>query len=94
MRPFRPAATVSLSGSTSTSRVQITGTTGVGCYRLYNAGTVVVFIKEGDGTVNAAVTDTPIAPGAIEVLSFANQYIAGITASGTATIYITAGDGI
>ena len=94
MQPFRPAATVSLAGTTASSRVQITNTTGLGAYRLHNAGTVIVFIKEGDVTVTAAVTDTPIAPGAVEVLSFGSQYIAGITASGSATLYITAGDGI
>lgn len=94
MIPFRPAETVSLAATTVTSRVQISNTTGLGEYRVYNAGTGIVFIKEGTVAVNAAVTDTPLAPGAIEVLSFGSQYIAGITASGTATVYITSGDGV
>ena len=94
MTPFRGGATVNLAATTASSRVQVSSTTGLGEVRIYNSGTVPVFIKEGDVTVNAAVTDLPLAPGAIEVLSFAGQYIAGITASGTATVYFTTGDGI
>ena len=94
MTPFRGGATANLAATTSTGRVQINATTGLGEVRVYNSGTVTVFIKEGDVTVNAAVTDMPLAPGAIEVLTFAGQYIAGITASGTATVYFTTGDGI
>ncbi len=92
--PFRPAATVSLSATTSTGRVVITASTGVGEYRVYNAGPSTVFIKEGDNTVIAAVTDMPIPAGAVEVLSFGSTNIAGITSTGTATLYITSGDGI
>ncbi len=65
--------------------------------RIYNKGATEVFIRFGtDSTVVAsASTDMPIAPGEIEVqgcpASF--TYVAGITASSTATIYFTLGFG-
>lgn len=97
MNAFRPAtaATVNISTSTSSARVQIAGAASFGSYRVHNAGTTTAFIAEGDVTVTAATTTgVPIPAGAIEVLSFGNTHIAAILASGTGTLYITPGDGI
>jgi hypothetical protein len=96
MQPFRPVAngTLTLSATTSSSRVQVSAVAVPQEYRIYNAGTVAVFIEDGNSAVTANTTaDVPIAPGAIEVLTLAGTHVAGITASGTATIYITPGDG-
>lgn len=69
--------------------------------RVYNAGTVPVFIQKGaNSTVTATTADLPLAPGALEVLTVRNTaanpttHIAAIAASGTATLYITTGIGL
>lgn len=62
--------------------------------RVYNGTNVVVFIKFGTSAVTAALTDLPIPPGGVEVFSVgAATHIAGITASGTGTLYATPGMG-
>lgn len=71
---------------------------------IYNSGLVPVFVafgKTGTSTTASVPSSTevvngrPIAPGAIMVLKFGigNDTVAAITASGTATIYATAGGG-
>lgn len=97
LNPFRPAigGTVNLAATGTTSNVQISQTASPQDYRLYNAGTVPVFIREGGSSVTASLTtDTPIAPGAVEVLTLGATHVAGITAGTAATLYITLGDGI
>ena len=73
-------------------------------YRIINTGTVVVFLGYGttssDASNNATVITTtglslPLLPSTDEILSFVpNAYFTAITASGTASIYITPGDGL
>ena len=73
-------------------------------YRVINPGNVVVFLGYGqtssDETNNAAVVSTtgpsfPLLPNTDEILTFVpNAYFTGITSSGTATIYVTPGDGL
>ena len=102
VEPFKPASTTSLACSTSSDRVQIVGIIGTPLMqvRLYNSGSVTVFVKFGGASVTAAVTDLPIPAGTVEVLSCKGYgsthitYIAGITASSTATLYITSGEGV
>lgn len=99
INPFFPrkGQTKTLAVTTTTARVQVldnASSTSTYNVRIYNAGTVAAFINWGDGTVTAATTDMPIAPGATEVLSLQGSNIAAITASGTATLYITEGSGI
>ena len=85
--------------------VQCTSTTlGGNQYRIINTGTVVVFLGYGttssDASNNATVITTtglslPLLPSTDEILSFVpNAYFTAITASGTASIYITPGDGL
>lgn len=58
-------------------------------------GGYAALIREGDSTVTASLTtDTPIAPGAVEVMTLGATHVAGITAGTAATLYITLGDGI
>jgi hypothetical protein len=93
---FRPsvAGTVTLAATTTTSRVAIATIAAPGEWRIYNAGAVAAFIVDGDVAVVATTaTGLPIAPGAVEVLTLSGTHIAGITASGSATVYFTPGDG-
>ena len=98
--PLSP--TVSLSVTTSSARVAKTAlpTNSGGAtheLRIVNTGTVVVFVAFGDGTVTAdAATGMPILPNTVESfqLSASQTHIAGICASGTATLYATTGLGV
>jgi hypothetical protein len=75
-------------------------------FRVINSGTVIVFLSFGD-TAAAATTNCvipvpgtprnciPLLPGTDEILTFTqNIYFATITSSGTATVYITPGNGM
>lgn len=84
--------------------VQAVSTTlGGNQYRILNSGAVTVFLGYGNSsdaaTSNAAVVTStgaavPLLPGTDEILSFVpNAYFTGITASGTAAVYIIPGDG-
>jgi hypothetical protein len=85
--------------------VQCTSTTlGGNQYRIINASSVTVFLGYGtsssDASNNAVVITTtglafPLLAGTDEILSFVpNAFFTGITASGTANVYITPGDGM
>jgi len=85
--------------------IQCTSTTlGGNQYRIINSGSVTVFLGYGtsssDASNNAVVITTtglsfPLLAGTDEILSFVpNAYFTGITASGTANVYITPGDGL
>lgn len=94
MNPFTPGATVSRAVTSTTANVAL-GTGGLQVRVVSPAGGAIAFIKFGaDNTVEAAVTDTPILPGTIEVLTRAPgaAYVAAIGTNGT-TLYFTTGDG-
>ena len=71
-------------------------------YRVHNTGSVVVYMGFG-ATANAATTmanttvtgsTISLMPNSVEVFTFnASQYFTGATASGTAVVNITPGDG-
>jgi len=98
--------TVTFTASTSApTPIQCSSSTlGGNQYRVINAGTVTVFLGYGDTSANATataavVTSTapsfPLLPGTDEILTFIpNAYFTGITSSGTASVYITPGDGL
>jgi len=88
-------ATVSLAVTGTTARVAVPSDTYNTAIRLYNAGTVAIFVNCGDVTVvSTTAAGMPVAPGSVEVLGCGKGYIAGIVASGTATLYLTPGAGI
>ena len=96
MNPFRgaPGETVNISVTTSSARAQVSAFAAPGEYRIVNDGAVAVFFREGDsGVVASITTDMRIPAGALEVLTFGSTHVAAITASGTATLAITPGDG-
>ena len=90
------AATVTLAATATSGRVQIQAAVGGTQHvRLYNAGTAAVFIQCGDVTVVAtAAAGMPIAPGTVEIIGCNQTHVAGITATGTASLYVTPGSGI
>jgi hypothetical protein len=89
--------TVNIAAGTSTLNVAVdAGAAWGGDIRIYNSGTVPVFVAFGGSTVSATTSaGVPIAPGAVEVLSmYGATHAAAIVASGSATIYFTPGAGI
>ena len=94
-----------LAATTAPAAVQaVSSTLGGNQYRIINAGSVTVFLGYGtDGASansNAAIitttgTSIPLLPGTDEILSFVpNAFFTGVTVSGTATVYVTCGDGL
>lgn len=73
-------------------------------FRVVNSGTVTAFLGAGPtaalAATNSAVVSSsgnaiPVLPGAVEILSFPpSWYFTASTASGTATVYITPGQGL
>lgn len=93
--PFAPVdrATYTISVTTSNTATTLTQAPTGQQFQvmLYNAGSVVVFVRFGDVATTA---DIPIAPGATTVLtSSAGQTMGAITGSSTATLYATVGSG-
>lgn len=91
--------------TTAPTPVQAVSTTlGGNQYRIINAGTVTVFLGYGANAAAASAAATvvttsgaaiPLLPGTDEILTFVpNAYFTGITANGTAQVYVTAGDGM
>lgn len=90
---FDPGPTTTISATTSSAATTLTGAPQSGPYqvRIYNSGTVVVFLRIG---ATATTGDIPLAPGVPEVFTLDNgQVISTITASGAATVYATVGNG-
>jgi hypothetical protein len=90
---------------TAPAPVQCLSTTlGGNQYRVINSGSQIVFLGYGvtssDASNNAvAVTTTamsfPLLPSTDEILTFVpNAYFTAVTLTGTASIYITPGDGL
>lgn len=95
--------------ATPPSPVQVTANTlGGNQYRVINNGTITCFLAYGSdaatATANAVIPTgsgsnskfcLPLLPGTDEILSFLpNAYFTAITASGTADLFITNGDGM
>ena len=94
-----------IAATTAPTPVQAVSTTlGGNQYRIINSGDKTVFLGYGStaDAANAAATvitttgeAIPLLPGTDEVLTFVpNAYFTGITATGTATVYVTCGDGL
>ena len=89
--PFLPGATTSVAAGTSSGTAAVDP--GAAQVRLHNAGSATVFVVFG---AVATTSDMPLPAGAIEVLSkpAGVTTVAAITASGTATLYVTSGVGV
>ncbi len=96
MSPFNPGPTVSLAVTTTTGNVALPTVAKQQVMVSTLPGDAVCFIKFGvNSGVAAAVTDTPILPGGVYILTIdpAVTHIAAITGTGTATLYVTTGRG-
>jgi len=101
MNPFTPGATATLSATTSSSNAALSNQAaaqnvgGQQCRIAAPAGGSIAFIKFGTSSVTAAVTDTPILPGSVEMFTIpANAtHVAVITGTSTQTLYVTTGYG-
>jgi hypothetical protein len=104
MKPFCPlaGATVSLAAGASSTPVALEGLpAGQVQVRIHNAGTEVAFVAFGGSDVAAqSGADLPLPAGIVEVLTLDNPqrdpitHAAAITASGSATLYFTPGQGL
>jgi len=95
LAPFTPGASATLSATTSTGRVALTRKGSEQVLIFAPAANAAAFIKFGDATVTAAVTDIAIGPGFNRIFTVPKgaTHVAGITGSSTATLYFTCGDG-
>lgn len=95
IQPFSPGATGTINaGTVAGNRLAFpgNGTT----LRVYNSGSVLVFVKAGDSTVEATTNDWWVAPG--EQMNFcipnsATHVAASTGQVTTATTYLARGDG-
>lgn len=94
VQPFSPTGpTVTLSATTTTSNGNINA--GSAALRVVNAGTAAAFIRWGTGAQTAVITDLPILPSSMEIFCIppSATNVGVITGTGTATVYVTPGEG-
>lgn len=93
--PFTPAANATLSVTTTSSSATIGSAGNGGVFRLYNSGAVPVFVRVSTSAPTAVVTDFAVPPTSLAVIGWPDTttHIAAITASGTATLYVSRGEG-
>jgi hypothetical protein len=92
--PGGPTVTLAVTGTTARVQVQ-PSPPGSRHLRIYNSGTVAVFLQCGDSTVVATVAaGMPVAPGSVEVVGNGQTWCAGISAGTAATVYLTPGAGL
>lgn len=99
---FTPKASAVITATTTTGNIDLGATTNQQI-RLQNGGSVPVYFALGADSTTAATVATstlattshPILPGAIELFTRGptQQYLALITGSSTAAIYISTGHG-
>ena len=92
---MRPFATASLSATTSSSRAALAAQGDNVVVRNLIGGSEAFFVL-GDSSVVATTSGTPIAPGEIATYGRLPEetHIAVITASGSATVRATTGQGV
>lgn len=96
MPAFSPSATVTLSGTTTTSNIILPVSAGSRQVLCQNAGAVPAFVEFGTSSVAATVAaSTPILAGGSRLFTIGSAvtHVATITGSSTATVYVTAGRG-
>lgn len=95
--PAQPAFTQTISVTNASASITFAAGQGLemGAVRLVNAGASTVFVRWGVGAQTAvAATDMPILSGTTEVFAKGlADHLAAITASSTATLYVTCGEG-
>lgn len=94
---FSPTAggTISVSATASSQTIAVPMAPATGPWQcvVYNAATVIAFIREGTGTAVVG-TDMPVPPSSTTIVTFDNtQSVGVILASSTGTVYLTPGVG-
>ena len=91
--PFTPAGNFSIAVTTTTGRVEVTGQ-GTSM-RLANVAATECFVAFGGSTIEATTGGFSMPANSQIVVSVASgtTHVAAITASGTATLRISRGDG-
>ena len=98
-RPFTPnGATVTLSVTNSTASSAIGSDTGTSTRTIRiaapSSNAQIAFVAFGDSTITSTTARMPILPGTVETFYTGTMtHVAHITASGTATLYVTPGEG-
>lgn len=91
---FTPATTVSASATTSSAAGSGTLNAANTTMEINNAGTVTVFVRWGTGAQTATTSDYPVQAGHCKLVNKGQATnVAAITASGSATVYFTDGNG-
>lgn len=90
-----PGQTVNIAVSNTSGTVALPTKLPDGYLRLFNAGASTVFVAIGSSTITASATaDMPLVTGATIIIDRGNATtLAAITATSTATLYATAGEG-
>lgn len=100
--PMGNTVTFTAAATAPTPVQGLSSTIGATQYRVHNTGSVVVYMGFGNSAsaattmANTTVTGSTISlmPNSVEVFTFnSNVYFTGATASGTAIVNITPGDG-
>lgn len=93
MQVFSPISTVSITAETTSGAVAIdrTATT----LELNNTGSEIVFVRWAPTSPTAVVTDYPVLPGHCKAVrcESGNGFLAAITGTGSALLYVTSGNG-
>lgn len=81
---------------TSASATWASNETAGDAIRIYNACSVVAFVRFGKGAQTATSADIPIAPGSVEIIGCTNAVdtVAVILPSSAGSVYVTKGSGI
>ncbi len=94
LAPFTPAGTVSRTVTSTTATVAL-AKTGLNQVMVTSpAANAIAFINFGSSSVTAAVTDTPVLPGTVQMFTIP-QDVTNASAIGTTgtTLYFTSGEG-
>lgn len=96
-----PAQTFGINAGVASARIQVQTGNSVRHMRVANESAATwAYVEFGEVAVVALVPGNPTAgsmgipPGGVEVFSAPHQYLAAITASGTAQLRVTPGEGV
>jgi hypothetical protein len=97
----KPASTVGILASNASANIQVQSGQTSRHMRVANESTTTwAYVEFGESGVTASAPGNPTAgsmgipPGGVEIFSGPHQYMAAITASGTAQLRVTPGEGI
>lgn len=93
------ASTKTLVAGTTTGNISFQSSNLSAHVRIVNTGTTPAFVEFGESSITATIPSgtatgsMPILGGSQVILRARNNFVAAIVSAGTATLYITPGDG-